>query len=578
MKSLSPARVHGPELTVNVNLPALGPAGMTSGPVSVKWLTALFMLAVAATLLILGALRTLGPHLHFAATPAVFRRVQASAARRTDRLIPVHRGSATRFSRSRIEQLNDSGLGTTPFTHVTAHLIGFASESAAGADAALLPAKPPVIPREILAAAPAVQALPASAAAYAASDTDLVVTIAPPPGELMNASVIAESPPAKTGAPRVIIARPGDMLPRILQILGMPAPEAETITSLLTPHRWLRSNAFAGGEKITVLADETDAVHGTFRALQVSIEPPGGRKIAAARSDAGGFVPVVWPVDADAPKPDAGHASHDELRSSSGESLRDGLYGMAQANGIERTLIDEIVRLCGRDVDLDAFLSGSDTAELLFSTNDLGEPELAFVALTLNGHVHRYYRFTAPDDSSTDYYDADGRSVTQSLLRKPVAAGRLGDGFGWRIHPVLGGERMHEGVDYAAPFGSPIVAAAAGAVEAISQQAGYGKYVRIRHDLGYETTYAHISAVVRGLRIGDRVRQGQTIALVGSTGYSTGPHLYYEVRINGRNVDPLRVRLRAGRVLDGDTLAAFEAKRNGSDLLLQASAGRADGE
>jgi murein DD-endopeptidase MepM/ murein hydrolase activator NlpD len=575
VKSLAPARSHG--LVIDANLPPLGRGGAdpraTSGPVSVKWLTALFMLAVAATLLILGALRTLGPHLHFAATPAVFRRIQASAAHRADRLTVARRQAPSAISRSRIEQLDDSGLGTTPFTHVMAHLAGFAA-----APVTVAPAPPqaigPAIPREILAGSSGPAGLPARAAALAAPDADLVATVAPPPGELINGSVIAEIPPGKPSAPRVIIARSGDTLTRILQILGTAAQDAEAITSLLTPRRWLRSNTFAGGEKITVLADETAAAHAVFRPLQVSIERPGGKKIAAARSDAGDFMPVVWPVDADAAKPEAVAPDDYQLRSSSDESVHDGLYAMAQANGIDRTLIDEIVRLCGRDVDLDAFLSATDTAELLFSTNDIGEPELAYTALTLGGQVHRYYRFTAPDDDSTDYYDADGRSVTQSLLRKPVAAGKLGDGYGWRLHPVLGVERLHQGVDYTAPFGSPIVAAAAGAVEAISQQTGYGKYVRIRHDLGYETTYAHISNIARGLRIGERVRQGQTIAFVGSTGYSTGPHLYYEVRINGRNVDPLRVRLRAGRVLDGDTLAAFAAKRDRSDLLLQASIGR----
>jgi murein DD-endopeptidase MepM/ murein hydrolase activator NlpD len=144
------------------------------------------------------------------------------------------------------------------------------------------------------------------------------------------------------------------------------------------------------------------------------------------------------------------------------------------------------------------------------------------------------------------------------LLRNPVFAGRLGDGFGWRIHPILHDLRFHEGVDYAAPFGSPIAAAGEGVVEEIAEQWGYGEYIRIRHDLGYETTYAHAAGFPHGLKVGDRVRQGEPIAFVGSTGLSTGPHLYYEVRINGHNVDPLRVHLPAGRILKADLLARFE--------------------
>ncbi|MDB5583784.1 MAG: hypothetical protein JWR80_8960 [Bradyrhizobium sp.] len=561
-------------------LPPLGQPGdyprISRGSVSRKWLTALFLLAAAAPLLILGALRTLGPHSHFAATPAVFRRAVADPGQRTDRLAIVRPQVSNGISRSRIEQLDDSGLGTTPFTHVIAHLAGYGSAPAVAAGAVVAaPADPPAVPREILQGSSADAALPANASAYAPTDDGTASGVAAMTGDLVNSSVIVEAPPGRVIAPRVIVARAGDTLPRILQSMGTAAQDAEAISGLLSPRRWLRSNAFTGGEKITVLTGETDEPHGAVHPLKVSIEQPGRPKVAVAHADAGGFVPVVWPDDAGARTADA-PSGNDRLRPSSDETLRDGLYAMALANGIDRGLIDEIVRLCAHDVDLDAFLSASDRVEFLYSANDLHEPELAFAALTLNGRTRRYYRFTAPDDSRADYYDADGRSVTQSLLRKPVAAGHIGDGFGWRIHPVLGDRRLHQGVDYAAPFGSPIVAAGAGAVEAISEQTGYGKYVRIRHDLGYETTYAHISGVPHGLHVGERVRQGETIAFVGSTGYSTGPHLYYEVRINGRNVDPLRVRLRAGRVLDGDTLAAFEAKRERSDLLLQASTERAD--
>jgi murein DD-endopeptidase MepM/ murein hydrolase activator NlpD len=157
-------------------------------------------------------------------------------------------------------------------------------------------------------------------------------------------------------------------------------------------------------------------------------------------------------------------------------------------------------------------------------------------------------------------------------MKRPVADGRLGDGFGWRIHPILHDRRFHEGVDYAAPFGSPIEAAGAGVVEKIDQEWGYGKYVRIRHDFGYETTYAHLSGVPHGLKIGERVRAGQTIGYVGSTGLSTGPHLYYELRVDGRYADPLRAHLHAGRVLEGDALAAFQKMRARTDMLLKASA------
>jgi murein DD-endopeptidase MepM/ murein hydrolase activator NlpD len=586
VQSLPRAPVHAPPATVDVIAPRQGrvspaeavrdgarlpPLGRTKfdprlerRAVSKRSVAALLLLATAATALIIGALRTLGPHVRFAATPAVFRRAAVDPGRRTDRLALMRPQLSGGISRSRIEQLDDNGRGTTPFTHLVAHLTGYAAPGAAEVPTAAAP-----VPREILQGFSQPAAAPDNvASAFAAPDSE-TAAFASLPGEMLNSSVIVKAAPVDTAAPRIIMARAGDTLPRILQILGTAAADVDAISGLLSPHRWLRSNAFAGGEKITVLAG-SDAPQGPVHPLKVSIERPGGVKAAVARADSGGFVPVVWSRDDEVHAADA--PSDSRLRPASDVSLRDGLYGMAAAQGVDRTLIDEIVRLSGHDVDLDAFVSASDTVEILFRTEDGGEPELAFTALTLDGHPHRYYRFTAPDDNSTDFYDADGRSVTQSLLRKPVAAGRLGDGYGWRMHPVLGVRRMHEGVDYTAPFGSPIVAAASGMVELISEQPGYGKYVRLRHDQGYETTYAHLSNVPRGLHVGERVRQGQTIAFVGSTGYSTGSHLYYEVRINGRNVDPLRVKLRGGRVLDGSVLAAFEAKRDRSDLLLQATA------
>ncbi len=147
--------------------------------------------------------------------------------------------------------------------------------------------------------------------------------------------------------------------------------------------------------------------------------------------------------------------------------------------------------------------------------------------------------------------------MTKYLMQKPLPNGRLNDGFGWRIHPVLHVRKHHNGVDYDAPIGSPIVAAGDGVVELISYQKGYGKYVRIRHQGGYSTTYAHLASAKKGLKVGDRVKQGDVIAYVGSTGYSTGPHLYYELKVGDQYVDPLTARLNAGEKLTGSSLNSF---------------------
>lgn len=571
------------ESTPTRHIVVLGPISM---PTSVRWLTAVVLMATVAAALMLGALWSmLGSHAQFAAAPAFARRIATDAAfARSDRLTAIQ-AYDDGLMRARIEQLDDDQLGPKPFTHVIARL---GQPPAPIAPAAAAPANvahdmagagaKPELPHEIRfgnshPAAPAHPVPPARASAYAPADD--TQPLAAPPADAINVTVI-EKAKAQTLAQvqdlrHVIVARAGDTLQQILTAVGTAGRDTEAIASLLTPRKWFGRDAFAGGETITVLQERQGQAAGRLR--KVSIARADKPDVAAALSDSGRYVPVT--ASASAPARVSQHHTGDEatLRPTSGASLRESLDAMVQSSRIDRALVDELLRLCGHDVDLDAPASARDRAELLYSPNALGQPELAFAALTLDGKTHRYYRFTAPDDDSSDYYDADGHSVTTSLLRKPVDAGHLGDGFGWRVHPVLRDRRFHEGVDYAAPFGSPIAAAAAGVVEKIDRQWGYGEYIRIRHDYGYETTYAHIASVPHGLRVGDRVRQGQTIAYVGSTGLSTGPHLYYEVRINGRNVDPLRVRLRAGRVLDGETLAAFHRTRDRADTLLQARSG-----
>jgi murein DD-endopeptidase MepM/ murein hydrolase activator NlpD len=155
-----------------------------------------------------------------------------------------------------------------------------------------------------------------------------------------------------------------------------------------------------------------------------------------------------------------------------------------------------------------------------------------------------------------------------------MATGLMRSGYGWRRHPILGYAKMHTGVDWAAPRGTPIYASGNGIVAIAGWESGYGKYVRIRHTNGYETAYAHMSAFARGIQPGTRVRQGQIIGYVGSTGLSTGPHLHYEIMVNNRFVDPMRIKLPRGRVLDGPTLADFERERDRADNMMNRPASR----
>jgi murein DD-endopeptidase MepM/ murein hydrolase activator NlpD len=561
--------------------------------VDTKWLAALLSLATVAILMLGAVGASLHSGLSVAIAPVFRHAATADDLQRADRLPPVKVPREGDVIRSRIEQLADDGRGTKPYTHVIVRLARASGDPHARATSidkgpaeATISAAPPVAPvapdrASVAVAAPAAgETLPpeirfgASQLAPSAQASAFVSEQAPEsltlPGVPINLTVIAKAADVIGTERRLIVARPGDTLDGMLTALGVTAQDAGAIARLLRPHAWLSRAAFAGGEVVTVLQDPTQD---RARPRQVGLAREGKPERAAALSDNGTYVAVAPQPHAAAVAPHAGQdevARHASLDSSEpGVKLHESLDRLAQDNRVPPSLIEDIVR---RDVDLEAMISALDTAELLYSPNTEGEPELAFAALTLDGHNHRYYRFTAPDDGGTDYYDADGHSVTASLIHKPVANGRLGDGFGWRVHPILQDRRFHEGVDYAAPFGSPIAAAGAGVVEKIDQEAGYGKYVRIRHDFGYETTYAHISGMPRGLKVGARIHRGQTIGYVGSTGLSTGPHLYYELRVNGHYADPLLTHLPAGRVLDGDALTAFQQARTRTDLLLQASA------
>ena len=150
-----------------------------------------------------------------------------------------------------------------------------------------------------------------------------------------------------------------------------------------------------------------------------------------------------------------------------------------------------------------------------------------------------------------DYYDETGKSAKKFLVRKPVNNAIMRSGFGSRRHPILGYVKMHTGVDWATPYGTPIFASGNGVVETAGWEGGYGNYVKLKHNNGYETAYGHMSAFAKGLEVGKRVRQGQVIGFVGSTGQSTGSHVHYEILVNGRFVDPMRIKLPRGRSLDG---------------------------
>jgi murein DD-endopeptidase MepM/ murein hydrolase activator NlpD len=257
-------------------------------------------------------------------------------------------------------------------------------------------------------------------------------------------------------------------------------------------------------------------------------------------------------------------ASNEEEDDGNGAPLYQSIYETALRNQIPRPVIESLIRIYSYDVDFQQKAQPGDSIDVLYATDDETsgsdtKNEVMFAELTVGGEVKKYFRFQTTDDGIVDFYDETGKSAKKFLVRKPVAAGTMRSGSG----PITAaGCSDAYRRRLAAPLGTAIYASGNGIVDKVGWESGYGKYVRIRHANGYETAYGHMTAFARLTQPGARVRQGQVIGYVGSTGLSTGPHVHYEVMVNGRFVDPLRVRLPRGRVLEGQLMASFDKERD----------------
>jgi murein DD-endopeptidase MepM/ murein hydrolase activator NlpD len=250
------------------------------------------------------------------------------------------------------------------------------------------------------------------------------------------------------------------------------------------------------------------------------------------------------------------------------------IYETALRQDVPRPLVDELVRVYSYDVDFQRPVGPSDSIDFLYAEPEDGskeQGELLHVGITLGNETKSYYRFQSGEDGEVDFYDPQGRSGRKFLLRMPLPSGDLRSGFGWRKHPILGYMKMHTGVDWANKVGTPIFAAGNGVVRKAAWDSGYGRRVEIDHANGYTTTYSHMSAFGDGIEDGVKVRQGQIIGYLGTSGLSTGPHLHYEVIVNDNFVDPMAIRLPRGKDLDGKQLNAFKAERDRVDGLMEKS-------
>ncbi len=285
-------------------------------------------------------------------------------------------------------------------------------------------------------------------------------------------------------------------------------------------------------------------------------------KAIAALTDDGRYVPVFLPEE------DPGNATPraDEAVAAAedgpGAPLYDSIHETAARYEVPAALVKQLIPLFAADTDFQRRVAAGESLELLYTNDDDGTPELLYAALTLDGETKRLYRFQPPGDGTTAFYDTDGRSLQKFLIRKPIAEGRMTSVFGMRYHPVLSYSKMHTGVDWANKIGTPILAAGDGVIIKAQWASGYGRRTEIQHANGYVSTYSHQSGFARGIAPGQRVRQGQVIGYLGNTGLSTGPHLHYEVMVNGRFVDPMKIKLPRSDELAGTQLAEFNHQRD----------------
>jgi murein DD-endopeptidase MepM/ murein hydrolase activator NlpD len=377
---------------------------------------------------------------------------------------------------------------------------------------------------------------------------------------------------------RVHVVKKGDTVTSILRDQGASPEEAKSIAAMLGPRG--RDGGLKEGQKLRILM--APAGPGAGQRLQpyrVIVANESTIEAVAALSDLGKYV-AVDVQSMNTVTETAAAEDDDDDDDGSGVRLYQSIYETALRNKVPPNVIEDMVRIYSYDVDFQRKVQPGDSFDVFFAGEDEGatiteRTEVLFASLTVGGETKKYYRFQTPDDAVVDFYDETGKSAKKFLVRKPVNNAIMRSGFGGRRHPILGYVKMHTGVDWATPYGTPIFASGNGVVEKVGWEGGYGKYVRIKHNNGYETAYGHMSAYAKGMEPGKRVRQGQVIGFVGSTGMSTGAHVHYEILVNGRFVDPMRIKLPRGRSLDGALMASFEKERDRLDAQMSNRGGAA---
>lgn len=380
---------------------------------------------------------------------------------------------------------------------------------------------------------------------------------APAPVSAPVPAVVAAAEPEPISYPRTLALKvgKGDTLLDLLIANRVQNGEAHDVINALKSK--FNPQKLSVGQKISVTLERHEKLGDAAAVKELAIRLPNLSTIELQRLQTGGFN-VAATEDTSAAKTFRGFG---KVRTSILQAGADGR--------IPAAAMQELIKAFSYDVDFQREIHPGDTIEVLMDRKPAksgkgftGYGGIRYAALTLRGKKHEIFRFK---DSFGDYawFDGKGNSIKKSLLRTPVDAVHISSGFGMRTHPIMGYTKMHRGVDFSAPKGTPIMAAGDGVVTFKGWQGGYGNFVTIKHNDKYETAYGHISRF-GNITVGGRVKQGQVIAYVGSTGMSTGAHLHYEVRENKAQVNPVAKQFNMAAGLSGKSLTAFKAAKLGA--------------
>lgn len=400
--------------------------------------------------------------------------------------------------------------------------------------------------------------IPLSIAFFTLSALAVVAATADPPGD-DGLPFAAETVIEKLGAPGVETLPEDTSLPYVYNERILPGDTLQTI---------FRRLSINDGEAWTYLNNSND-MRNVLRQLRagrslVAMVTPDGKLVSLNLPISRGNERFIVKRDGENFIASGGEATETEtLVEMRTGTITHSLFGATDAAGVPDSVASRFAEIFGTQIDFSRDIRSGDRFSVIYETEyDSGIPvrtgRILAAEFQNQGKVHRVVLHREAD-GNTAYYTPDGRGLNQAFLRYPLEFTRISSNFGRRMHPIHNRWRSHNGTDFAAPTGTPIVASSDGRVSFVGTQTGYGKTIIIQHRDGYSTLYAHLSGFVRGLNNGQRVRQGETIGYVGMTGWATGPHLHYEIRVNNVPRDPLKVALPPVRPLQNKELAAFKA-------------------